>query len=114
LRHVGRHGPGSKERYDTRIITERRLRDFWTEHPDAETPLKAWRRLIRDRHYRTPHEVRLDFSAVDFLKERVTVFDIGGNKYRLVVTMRYDLQIVFIRHVLTHDEYDRMSGEGTL
>jgi mRNA interferase HigB len=90
------------------------LRDFWTDHPDAETPLKAWRRLIRSKKYQTPHEVRADFSAVDFLKDRVTVFDIGGNKYRLVVTMRYDWQTVFIRHVLTHDEYDRMSGEGTL
>jgi mRNA interferase HigB len=44
----------------------------------------------------------------------VTVFDLGGNKYRLVVTMRYDLQRVYIRHVLTHGEYDRKCRGGDL
>jgi mRNA interferase HigB len=104
----------AKPEEHTRIITERRLREFWTEHPDAETPLKAWRKLVREKDYRTPHEVRGDFPAVDFLKNKVTVFDIGGNKYRLVVTMRYEWHTVFIRHVLTHDEYERRSREGTL
>jgi mRNA interferase HigB len=69
---------------------------------------------MRLKHYRTPHEVRADFPAADFLKNGVAVFDIGGNKYRLVVTMRYDMQKVFIRHVLTHREYDRKTAEGAL
>jgi mRNA interferase HigB len=69
---------------------------------------------MRRKHYQTPHEVRVDFAAADFLKNGVTVFDIGGNKYRLVVTMRYDMQKVFIRHVLTHREYDRKLAEGGL
>jgi mRNA interferase HigB len=97
-----------------RIITETRLTAFWKEHPDAEIPLKAWRRLIRNAGYATPHEVKRDFPAADFLRAGVTVFDIGGNKYRLVVTMRYDLQRVYIRHVLTHAEYDRKSRGGDL
>lgn len=97
-----------------RIITETRLTAFWTEHPDAEIPLKAWRRLIRGAQYKTPHEAKGDFPAADFLGGGVTVFDIGGNKYRLVVTMRYDLQRVYIRHVLTHGEYDRKSRAGEL
>lgn len=97
-----------------RIITETRLTAFWTEHPDAEIPLKAWRRLIRAAQYKTPHEAKADFPAADFLGGGVTVFDIGGNKYRLVVTMRYDLQRVYIRHVLTHSEYDRKSRAGDL
>jgi mRNA interferase HigB len=69
---------------------------------------------MRSKKYTTPHEVRADFPAADFLKGGVTVFDVGGNKYRLVVTMRYDLQRVYIRHVLTHGEYDRKSSEGSL
>lgn len=49
-----------------------------------------------------------------FLTEKVTVFDIGGNKYRLVVTMRYDWGTVFIRHVVTHKEYDRLTAQDSL
>jgi mRNA interferase HigB len=106
--------PESKARYDTRIITERRLREFWETYPDAEKPLKAWRQLMRSKSYAPSHEVRADFPSVDFLKDKVTVFDIGGNKYRLVVTMRYDWEKVFIRHVVTHKEYDRLSKDGAL
>lgn len=97
-----------------RIITESRLTAFWREHPDAETPLKAWRAVMRRKSYRTPHEVRADFGTADFLRSNVTVLDIGGNKYRLVVSMRYDMQMVFIRHVVTHRDYDRLSDEGLL
>lgn len=99
---------------DVRIITETRLTAFWSTHPDAEIRLKAWRRLIRSASYAMPHETKVDFPAADFLGNCVTVFDIGGNKYRLVVTMRYDLQRVYIRHVLTHAEYDRKSRGGDL
>lgn len=97
-----------------RIITESRLTAFWKQHPDAEIPLKAWRRVVRSRQYDNPHEVKADFPAADFLGKGITVFDIGGNKYRLVVTMRYDLERVYIRHVLTHAEYDRKSKDGSL
>jgi mRNA interferase HigB len=97
-----------------RIITESRLTAFWTAHPPAEGPLKAWRKFMRAAEYGSPHEVKAHFPAADFLKNGVTVFDIGGNKYRLVVTMRYDLQRVYIRHVLTHEEYDRLTRAGDL
>ena len=97
-----------------RIITESRLTSFWRTHPDAEPPLKAWRAIIRKKEYRNPHEVRQDFGTADFLRSNVTVFDIGGNKYRLVVSMRYDKQMVFVRHVVTHRDYDRLSDEGLL
>lgn len=97
-----------------RIITESRLTAFWRVHPDAEKPLKIWRALVRKKQYKNPHEVKQDFSTVDFLGGNTTVFDIGGNKYRLVVTMRYDMQNVYIRHVVTHEEYDRLSDKGLL
>ncbi|MBB4635436.1 type II toxin-antitoxin system HigB family toxin [Longimicrobium terrae] len=87
---------------------------FWKAHPDAETPLKVWRRMMRAHQYETPHEIRAHFPAADFLKGGITVFDIGGNKYRLVVTIRYDMGRVYIRHVLTHDEYDERTADGSL
>jgi mRNA interferase HigB len=98
----------------TRIITERRLREFWEKHRDAEKPLKSWRAVVRSKEYQNPHEVKADFGSADFLKGNVTVFDIGGNKYRLVVSIRYDLQKVFIRHIVTHEVYDQLSADGAL
>jgi mRNA interferase HigB len=97
-----------------RIITESRLTKFWTQHPPAEIPLKAWRGIIRRSRFTSPHEVKARFPTADFLGDGATVFDIGGNKYRLIVTMRYKHQIVYIGHVLTHAEYDRLSRSGDL
>lgn len=97
-----------------RIISRRPLREFATKHADAAEPLDAWYRIIKGRDYDSPHELREDFPTASFLGARRTVFNIGGNKYRLVVDMRYDLGRVYVRHVLTHEEYDRRSIEGTL
>lgn len=97
-----------------RIITESRLTAFRAEHPAAEAPLKAWRGLIRHGRFESPHAVKAQFPSVDFLGGGTTVFDIGGNKYRLVVDIRYHTQKVFIRHVLTHADYDHRSESGAL
>jgi mRNA interferase HigB len=97
-----------------RIITESRLTAFWAEHPPAEMPLRNWRAIIRRAEFQSPHELKAQFSSVDFLGGGVVVFDLGGNKYRLVATMRYERQIVYIHHVLTHAEYDRRSRSGDL
>ena len=97
-----------------RIISRKALREFGEKYPDARTPLDAWYRIVKGRAYRSPHDVRGDFPTASFVGARRTVFNIGGNKYRLVVDMRYDLERVYIRHVLTHAEYDRRTIEGTL
>lgn len=97
-----------------RIISRRRLREFWEEHADAEGPLQAWYAIMKANTYENPHEVRDDFGTASFLGGSRTVFNIGGNKYRLVVDMRYDLGRIYIREVLTHDDYDRRTREGTL
>lgn len=97
-----------------RIISRRRLREFWEEHADAEGPLQTWYAIVKNNTYEKPHQVREDFATASFLGGSRTVFNIGGNKYRLVVDMRYDLGRVYVREVLTHDEYDRKAQEGTL
>lgn len=96
------------------IIAIKRLRDFSQRHPDAEKPLRAWNAIWRQKRYGTPHEVRADFRHVDFLGNRRVVFNIGGNKYRLVADIRYDLGRINVRHVLTHEDYDRRTADGTL
>ena len=97
-----------------RIISRRRLREFWELHADAEGPLRTWYAIMRTKTYETPHEVRQDFGSASFLGGSRTVYNVGGNKYRLVVDMRYDLGRVYIRQVLTHADYDRKALEGTL
>jgi mRNA interferase HigB len=96
------------------VITATRLRTFWMKHADAESPLRSWLRIVEARPYAQPGDVQRDFAAVSFLGRRCTVFNIGGNKYRLVVDMRYDLGRIYIRHVLTHGEYDRLIKTGEL
>ena len=96
------------------IITQTRLRVFAKLHLDAEAPLRAWETIMRAKKYKRPHEVRVDFGTVDFLGSGKTVFDIGGNKYRLVTKILYRAGQVLIRHVLTHKEYDRLVKQGKL
>lgn len=96
------------------VISPKKLCEFWGKYPDAETPLRAWLAVVEKKRYATTHEVRNDFPQTDFLGSWRTIFDIGGNKYRLVVDMRYDLGRIYVRHVLTHAEYDRLSRQGRL
>lgn len=99
-----------------RVISRKKLVEFWEVHTEAEPPLRAWFSLITGRRFENPHQVKEAFGSVDFLGGHTTVFDIGGNKYRLVVDMRYDLGLgrVYVRHLLTHAEYDRLSRAGRL
>lgn len=96
------------------IITRTRLRTFARDHPDADGPLRAWESMMRAKKYKNPHEVRVDFTTADFLGKNRTVFNIGGNKYRLVTTILYRAGQVLIRHILTHKEYDRLIRLGKL
>lgn len=87
------------------VITQRPLREFWTRHPRAETPLKTWFRRAKKAAWDSFADVRADYPAADQVG-RFTVFDIGGNKYRLVVVVHFNRGKLFVRHVLTHAEYD--------
>jgi mRNA interferase HigB len=96
------------------VITRKRLNEFSARHPDAEGALDAWYRLMRLKHYDNPAELKADFPAASLLGGWRTVFNIGGNKYRLVVDVRYDLGRVYVREVLTHAEYTRRSRGDAL
>ncbi len=96
------------------IITRRRLLDFAKRWPDAAVPLDIWYRTMKAKRYATPAEVKAEFGTASFLSNNRIVFNVGANKYRLVVTMRYDMGRCFIRHVLTHREYDERSNPDRL
>lgn len=88
-----------------RIISKKRLREFWATHPDAERPLSDWHRVVGQADWKTPADVERTFGHASFVGD-VVVFDIAGNKYRLTVNVRYEYHAVYVRRVVTHAEYD--------
>ncbi len=96
------------------IITRSRLTSLGRKHADAAESLREWLRVMRRKRYSEHLEVQRDFPSADFIGRRKTVFNICRNKYRLVVDMRYDLGRIYIRHVVTHAEYDRLTRKKLL
>ena len=87
------------------MISRRRLKRFWEEHPDAETALRHWIKAVESAGWSNFRDVRQLFGSADHVGELV-VFKIAGNKYRLIVVIHYDRQRCYVRHILTHKEYD--------
>lgn len=95
------------------IIKESTLKSFWKDHPDAQGPLVAWIKEFEATPYKNPAEIKARYGSADFVKDKV-IFNIGGNKYRLIVRFRYADQdadpplngIALVLFIGTHDEYD--------
>jgi mRNA interferase HigB len=88
------------------IITRKRLIEFSRKHPDAGVPLNHWYNIVNKTDFASFAELRIAFPSADQVRN-FTVFNIGGNKYRLLVAIHYNRKKVYIRHVLTHAEYSR-------
>ena len=96
-----------------RVIAVSTLKAFWEQpaHRDAEQPLKAWFEEACTAVWQQPADVKARFGNASILKNRRVVFNIKGNDYRLVVALSYKLQIVYVKFVGTHAEYDRVDAE---
>jgi len=96
-----------------RIISRRTLRSFWEGplHGDSEKPLRAWFAEAKKANWRTPGDLKAQYRHASILGNGRVVFNIGGNKYRLIVAIRYEFRLVFIRFVGTHEQYDRIKAE---
>jgi mRNA interferase HigB len=88
------------------IITRSLLVEFWEKHPDSKSSLMLWYKITLGADWQNLVEMRSVFASAD-LVSNLTVFNIGGNKYRLIVYVDYDCQKIFIRHILTHADYDK-------
>jgi mRNA interferase HigB len=88
------------------IISRRKLREFSEDHPDAGAALDHWYNAARRAIWRNFADVRATFGSADQVGHFV-VFNIGGNKFRLIVRIYYEDAVMLIRHVLTHEAYDR-------
>ena len=94
-----------------RIIARRTLRDFWERHSDSEQPLKAWFAEVQAASWRSPQEIKRRYRHASFVGDNRVIFNIRGNKYRLVVQINYEFGIAYIKFVGTHSEYDRIDAE---
>jgi len=94
------------------VIAKRTLKLFWETHPQAEAPLRTWFVLASQATWTGPADIRRAFGSADFVGDNRVIFDIGGNKYRLVVHVSYRFQRVLIKFVGTHAEYDRIDPEA--
>ena len=94
-----------------RIIAVSTLRHFWDRHRDAEQPLKALYQEARVADWQTPREIKAVYRHTSVLGDNRVVFNIAGNKYRLVVKFNYAFGIGYIRFIGTHAEYDRINAE---
>jgi mRNA interferase HigB len=91
------------------IISRKLLVEFWTQYPDAEGPLKTWYHHAKRARWLTPEDVQKDYGPDVILPDKRAVFNIKGNKYRLVVRFNYEAQKIFIRFIGTHAKYDQIN-----
>lgn len=89
------------------VISRKKLKDFWEAHPDCEHALRAWFKIIRTTRYAMWADLKHAFGAkVDKVNDRI-VFDIGGNKCRVITIIHFSRGKLYVRDVLTHPQYDR-------
>ena len=101
-----------------RVIARKRLREYVQRYPDAAEPLEKWFRLIREAEWENLQDVRRVYPHADAVTvgsgSIVTVFNIGGNKYRLIVAVHYNRQRVYILRFLRHAEYSKNLWKDSL
>ncbi|MGZ3919768.1 MAG: type II toxin-antitoxin system HigB family toxin [Bacteroidia bacterium] len=94
------------------IISRLKLIEFWKKHPDSETPLKLWFKKSEQAKWKNINDLKKDFSTADYVGNDRVVFDIKGNKYRIIVLVFFTGQKMFIRFVGTHEEYDKIDAKN--
>ncbi len=88
------------------VITRKRLNEFAARHPDAQSALEHWYRIVKTGRFDNFAELKELFPSADQVAKK-TVFNIGGNKYRLIAALHYNRNRIYIRAILTHREYDK-------
>ena len=91
------------------IISRPQIHEFWNKHADSETALKVWFQKTKKAQWNNLNELKIDFPSADYIGNDRYVFNIKGNKYRLVAMIFFDIRTVFIRFIGTHAEYDKIN-----
>jgi mRNA interferase HigB len=88
------------------VISKRRLREFWELHPESAKPLMAWYKIAKKAEWTSFGDIKRFAAASADTFGQCVIFNIGGNKYRLVVRVHYNIHRVYVMGVYTHEEYD--------
>jgi mRNA interferase HigB len=88
------------------IISRKALQQFWERYPNSKIPLSHWFSIMQNNDFSSFTELRYTFPTADKVGDLI-VFNIGGNNYRLIASIHFDRSKVYIRHVLTHQKYDK-------
>lgn len=91
-----------------RIISLKKLKEFWRLHPKAEKPLRAWYADAKQSTWQSPTAIKVIYKNASIVANNRVVFNINGNDYRLVVAINYRFGILYIRFIGTHKEYDKI------
>jgi mRNA interferase HigB len=96
-----------------RIIAFRTLREFWEkpEYADSETSLRAWYHDAKNSAWKNSNELKQQYKSASIVGEGRVVFNIRGNKYRLIILIDYEFQVIFIRFIGTHQQYDKIDAK---
>ncbi len=98
-----------------RVIALKTLKDFWEELPEhrgAEQPTLAWYREVLKADWENPSQLKAQFRNASILKDGRAVFNIAGNKYRIVVWINYPFRVVYVRFIGTHKQYDSNDAQS--
>jgi mRNA interferase HigB len=93
------------------IVAVRFLRAFWEKNPDSEQPLKSWVDEAKKASWSQPAQIKEQYRSASILKNKRVVFNVKGNDYRLVVSIVYHYQAVYVKFIGTHKEYDAIDAE---
>lgn len=88
------------------------MRDYWEKVPSAKPSLTAWFAEVKQADWSSPTDVKARYGMASILKDGRVVFNIGGNKFRLVVWINYDFRTVYVRFVGSHEEYDDIDAQS--
>ncbi|WP_198305737.1 type II toxin-antitoxin system HigB family toxin [Arcobacter vandammei] len=93
-----------------RVISKKTLKDFYEQsiYQDSKEPLEAWHKEIVKADFKNPNDIKELYRSASIVVNNRVVFNIHGNKYRLVVKINYFAQVVYIRFIGTHKEYDKI------
>jgi mRNA interferase HigB len=94
-----------------RVIAKKILREFWEKYSDSQEHLKTWYKEATRAEWDSPIDIKTEYPKASILKNGRVVFNICGNKYRLIVKINYPRHWVFIRFIGTHNEYDKIDAD---
>lgn len=93
-----------------RIIAKKILREFWNKYPDCEQQLKSWYNEANTAKWKSPNEIKKEFPSMSIIENNRFVFNIKGNNYRLITKINFSYQIIWIRFIGTHNQYDKIDA----